>query len=77
MRNLARAVSVAKGHVSAMLDSGYSHTGHGFVTGSYDNSIRVFGRDDKSRDVYYTSRMQRSFCVKYFMDTKKSALRVG
>ena len=71
MRNLKIALSVAKGHVSAVMDIDYSPTGEEFVTGSYDKTIRLFGsRDGQSRDIYHTKRMQRAFCVKFSMDSK-------
>ena len=35
-------------------------TGEGFVSGSYDRTVRLWDRDSgKSRDVYHTKRMQR------------------
>eukprot|EP00842_Homolaphlyctis_polyrhiza_P005230 jgi/Hompol1/5708/HPOL_004642-RA len=53
MRNLGYALSVAKDHVSAVLDIDYSPTGEEFVTGSYDKSIRIFGsRDGKSQRAF-------------------------
>ncbi|KAL2916680.1 Protein sof1 [Polyrhizophydium stewartii] len=71
MRNLGNALSVAKDHVSAVLDIDYSPTGEEFVTGGYDKTIRIFGaRDGRSREVYHTKRMQRTFCVKFSMDSK-------
>ncbi|KAH6570667.1 hypothetical protein BASA62_004245 [Batrachochytrium salamandrivorans] len=71
MRNLANTLSVAKDHVSAVLDIDYSPTGEEFVTGGYDKTIRIFGaRDGRSREIYHTKRMQRTFCVKYSMDSK-------
>ena len=60
MRHLRNALSVAKGHVSAVLDIDYSPTGQEFVTGSYDKTVRIFkSRDGGSREVYHTQRMQR------------------
>jgi len=36
-------------------------TGEGFVSGSYDRTIRLWDRDaGKARDIYHTKRMQRS-----------------
>ncbi|KAJ2999250.1 DDB1- and CUL4-associated factor 13 [Globomyces sp. JEL0801] len=57
MRKLDHSLSVAKGHVSAVMDIDYSPTGQEFVTGSYDKTIRIFG----SRE---------AFCVKFSMDSK-------
>jgi DDB1- and CUL4-associated factor 13 len=60
MRNLTHALSVAKDHVSAVLDIDYSPTGEEFVTGGYDKTIRIFkSRDGRSREVYHTKRMQK------------------
>ena len=39
-------------------------TGEGFVSGSYDRTIRLWDRDaGKARDIYHTKRMQRSVCL--------------
>ena len=71
MRNLSKALSVAKDHVSAVMDIDYSPTGQEFVTGSYDKTVRIFNsRDGHSRDVYHTKRMQKVFAVRYSMDSK-------
>lgn len=38
----------------------WSPTGEGFVSGSYDRTVRLWNREEgKSRDVYHTKRMQR------------------
>ncbi|KAJ3337616.1 rRNA-processing protein sof1 [Kappamyces sp. JEL0680] len=71
MRHLSKALSVAKGHVSAVMDIDYSPTGQEFVTASYDRTIRIFeSRSGSSRDVYHTKRMQKAFSVKFSMDAK-------
>ncbi len=71
MRYLNNTLSVAKGHVSAVMDIDYSPTGQEFVSASYDKTIRIFGsRSGSSRDVYHTKRMQKAFCVKFSMDSK-------
>ena len=71
MRKLNRAINIGKDHVAAVLDLDYSPTGQEIVTGSYDRTIRIFGsRDGRSREVYHTNRMQKTFCVKYSMDAK-------
>jgi DDB1- and CUL4-associated factor 13 len=70
MRNLSNALSVGKGHVSAVLDVDYSPTGQEYVTGSYDKTVRIFKRSGVCRETYHTSRMQRAFCVRYTMDSK-------
>ena len=64
-------MNISKDHVSAVLDIDYSPTGKEFVTGSYDKTIRIFeASQGRSRDVYHTKRMQKSFCVKFSMDAK-------
>ena len=71
MRSLSQSLSVAKGHVSAVMDLDYSPTGKEFVTASYDKTIRIFeARQGKARDVYHTKRMQKAFSVLYSMDDK-------
>lgn len=42
-------------------------TGEGFVSGSYDRTVRLWERDSggRSRDVYHTKRMQRVFSTCY------------
>jgi len=64
MRKLQRALNVYKDHVSAVLDVDYSPTGREFCSGSYDRTVRIFRiNEGKSREVYYTRRMQRIFSV--------------
>jgi WD repeat and SOF domain-containing protein 1 len=71
MRNLDKAVTVHKDHVSAVLHVDFSPTGKDFVSGSYDRTLRLWGAEDAtSRDVYHTKRMQRIFCVQYSQDNR-------
>ncbi|QLL33527.1 hypothetical protein HG536_0E04380 [Torulaspora globosa] len=71
MRNMSRALSVFKDHVSAVMDVDFSPTGDEIVTGSYDKTIRIFKTNHgHSREVYHTKRMQHVFQVKYSMDSK-------
>jgi len=71
MRKLSQALNVHQDHVMAVLDVDYSPTGQEFVSGSFDKSIRIFPREaGHSREVYYTKRMQRIYCVKWSVDAK-------
>eukprot|EP01102_Stenamoeba_stenopodia_P021601 TRINITY_DN8754_c0_g1_i1.p1 TRINITY_DN8754_c0_g1~~TRINITY_DN8754_c0_g1_i1.p1 ORF type:complete len:464 (+),score=106.88 TRINITY_DN8754_c0_g1_i1:136-1527(+) len=71
MRKLKSALNVHEGFVSAVLDVDYSPTGREFVAGSYDRSIRIFNvQDGKSKEIYYTKRMQRVFTVKFSGDAR-------
>jgi len=58
-------------HISAVISVDYSPTGREFVSGSYDKTIRLWGCEDaKSREVYYTKRMQRLTSVLWTLDNK-------
>merc|ERR1712113_338141 len=71
MRKLSLPKTVHKGHVGAIMSVSWSPTGREFVTGGYDKSIRIFKcGHGYSRDLYYTKRMQRVFCVSYTADSK-------
>eukprot|EP01132_Coremiostelium_polycephalum_P006105 gene6105-7608_t len=71
IRNLNKAITVHRDHVGPVLDVDYSPTGKEFVTGSYDKTIRIFPVETfKSREVYYTNRMQRIFSVLYTGDSR-------
>jgi len=71
MRKLDKAQTVHKDHVGAVLAIDFSPTGEEFVTGSYDRTIRIFGRSDgHSREVYHTARMQRVMSVAFSQDAR-------
>ncbi|WVN89856.1 uncharacterized protein L203_105086 [Cryptococcus depauperatus CBS 7841] len=66
IRNLETPNQIYKGHVGSVMGCDWSPTGEGFVSGSYDRTIRLWDRESgKSRDVYHTKRMQRVFDVTY------------
>ncbi|ODO10635.1 hypothetical protein I350_01232 [Cryptococcus amylolentus CBS 6273] len=66
IRNLETPNQIYKGHVGGVMGCDWSPTGEGFVSGSYDRTIRLWDRESgKSRDVYHTKRMQRVFDVAY------------
>lgn len=63
---------IHKDHVSAVMDVSFSPTGQEFATASYDRTVRVFPhRSGRSREVYYTKRMQRVFCVNFSADARQ------
>eukprot|EP00768_Dysnectes_brevis_P000936 gnl/Dysnectes_brevis/1219_a1363_2502.p1 GENE.gnl/Dysnectes_brevis/1219_a1363_2502~~gnl/Dysnectes_brevis/1219_a1363_2502.p1 ORF type:complete len:462 (-),score=99.10 gnl/Dysnectes_brevis/1219_a1363_2502:151-1341(-) len=69
LRNLSKARTVHPGHVNAVMGIDYSPTGREFSTAGYDTTMRIFAADTPaSRDVYYTKRMQKVFCVRYSLD---------
>jgi WD repeat and SOF domain-containing protein 1 len=69
MRDLKHACFVHADHTMAVLDIDYSPNGQEFCTASYDKTVRIFARDGlKSRDVYYTKRMQRVLSCQYSSD---------
>lgn len=71
MRNLRRPRQIHKDHISAVIDVDYSPTGKELVSGSYDKTIRIFGTEEgRSREVYYTRRMQRLTSVAWSSDNK-------
>lgn len=71
MRNMDRARTIHKDHVSAVMSIDYAPTGREFVTGGYDRMVRLFPFNGmKSRDVYHTKRMQRVYTVQFSGDAK-------
>ena len=71
MRRLDRARTVHKDFVGAAMAVRFSPTGKEFVAGSYDRTVRLFpAAGGRSREVYYTKRMQRVFAVHYSADAK-------
>jgi DDB1- and CUL4-associated factor 13 len=71
MRNMKRALNVHKDHVAAIMDIEFSPTGEELVTGAYDRTIRLWNRSGgRSRDVYFTKRMQRVFCATFTADSQ-------
>lgn len=76
MRKLVKPYREYADHTNAVLDVDFSPNGQEFVSGSYDRSLRIFpflGSStgvDTCRDVYFTKRMQKIFCVKYSGDSE-------
>ena len=69
MRKMDAAWYVHKGHVQAVMDLDYNPTGLELVSASYDKTVRIFNfKQEKSREVYFTKRMQRLQCVRYSGD---------
>lgn len=70
IRFFTQPVNIHMDHVQAVLDVDYSPTGQEFVSGSFDRTIRIFGQGKgRSREVYYTRRMQRVFCACFSADS--------
>lgn len=62
MRYLNAALTVHHDHVSSVMSVDFSPTGREFVSGSYDQTVRIFASDKStSREVYFTRRMARVF----------------
>ncbi|RKF56988.1 Protein sof1 [Erysiphe neolycopersici] len=71
MRKMTRALNVLKDHVAAVMDVEFSPTGEELVSGSYDRTVRLWGRmKGHSRDIYHTKRMQRVFSCRWTPDSK-------
>merc|ERR1712080_132541 len=71
MRNLKFPVNIHKDHVAAVTSVAYAPTGREIVSGSYDETIRIFKVEDgHSREVYHTKRMQRVRCITWTLDNK-------
>lgn len=51
------------------MDVDYAPSGHEFVAGGYDRTLRLFESGASgSRDVYFTPRMSRLACVRFSRD---------
>uniref|UniRef100_A0A183C347 WD_REPEATS_REGION domain-containing protein n=1 Tax=Globodera pallida TaxID=36090 RepID=A0A183C347_GLOPA len=71
MRRLDSARHVHQGHTSAVMDVDFAPSGHEFVSGSFDRSLRIFSVEQwRSRDVYHTPRMQYVLSVLWSADNK-------
>ena len=71
MRNFKRPLNVHMDHTSAVMAIDYAPTGKEIVTGSYDKTVRIFKVDEgRSREIYYTKRMQRLTSVAWTKDNR-------
>jgi WD repeat and SOF domain-containing protein 1 len=71
MRKMDTAKKIHKDHIGAILDIDFAPTGKEFVTGSFDQTIRIFGYNaGRSRQVYHLKRMQKVFSVLWTTDNK-------
>ncbi|KAH9824793.1 WD40-repeat-containing domain protein [Melampsora americana] len=79
IRYMKSATQVFKDHVGPVMSCDWSPTGQGFISGSYDRTLRIwstsdttFHRKGRSIDVYHTKRMQRVFSTIFTLDGKFS-----
>ncbi|KAG9119232.1 rRNA-processing protein sof1 [Ceratobasidium sp. 392] len=71
VRSLASPTQIYKGHVAAVMSCGWSPTGHEFVSGGWDRSVRIWKEGQGSGSVVYTGkRMQRVFATAYTQDAR-------
>lgn len=69
IRNPKRAVETYRGHTNAVVAISFNPNGKEIVTGSFDRTIRLFNIDErKSRDCYYSDRMQIVHGVEFSND---------
>eukprot|EP01064_Diplonema_japonicum_P026929 TRINITY_DN3855_c0_g1_i1.p1 TRINITY_DN3855_c0_g1~~TRINITY_DN3855_c0_g1_i1.p1 ORF type:complete len:469 (+),score=97.88 TRINITY_DN3855_c0_g1_i1:58-1407(+) len=70
-RKMDKAQLVFVSHVAAVLDVDYAPTGKELVSGSFDNTVRLWKTDmcdGTSRDIYHTKRMRRVWTAKWSLD---------
>ncbi|KZO94605.1 WD40 repeat-like protein [Calocera viscosa TUFC12733] len=71
VRNLGSPTQIYKDHVAAVMACDWSPTGEGFVSGSWDRTLRLWKEGDgRSVDVYHGKRMQRVFATQYTADAR-------
>ncbi|KAG9082434.1 rRNA-processing protein sof1, partial [Ceratobasidium sp. UAMH 11750] len=71
VRSLASPTQIYKGHVAAVMSCGWSPTGHEFVSGGWDRSVRIWKEGQGSGSVAYTGkRMQRLFATAFTQDAR-------
>lgn len=69
LRNLKQPARVHSGHVMPVLCVDSNRNNHSFVSGSADNTIRLFNKfTPKNTDVYFTESMRRVVDVKFSID---------
>ena len=70
-RNFDKVLMIHKDHINSVLDLDYASTGKEFVTGSFDQTIRIFRTTEGySRECYHTKRMQKVYSVLYTADSR-------
>ncbi|CAH7671391.1 WD40-repeat-containing domain protein [Phakopsora pachyrhizi] len=77
IRHMDSATQVFKDHVGPVMSCDWNPTGLGFVSGSYDRTLRLwstaettFHRKGRSIDTYHTKRMQRVFSSLTTLDSR-------
>lgn len=69
MRKLDMARMIHKDHINAILSIDYAPTGTQFVTGAFDQTVRIFSiGKGKSDHCYHTKRMQKVSSVSWTME---------
>ncbi|QRV98814.1 U3 small nucleolar RNA-associated protein [Ceratobasidium sp. AG-Ba] len=71
VRSLASPTQIYKGHIAAVMSCGWSPTGHEFVSGGWDRSVRIWKEGQGNSSMVYTGkRMQRVFATSYTQDAR-------
>ncbi|KAG8744099.1 rRNA-processing protein sof1 [Ceratobasidium sp. 414] len=71
VRSLVSPTQIYKGHVAAVMSCGWSPTGHEFVSGGWDRSVRIWKEGQGSGSAAYTGkRMQRVFATAFTQDAR-------
>lgn len=64
IRSLKTPSQIYKAHVAAVMTCDWSPTGHMFVSGGWDRTVRIWQEGKGTQpEVYHTKRMQRSVFI--------------
>mmetsp|Transcript_19126 Transcript_19126/g.34821 ORF Transcript_19126/g.34821 Transcript_19126/m.34821 type:complete len:442 (+) Transcript_19126:1477-2802(+) len=71
MRKMEEIGHIFKDHLNAVMALSYNPTGREFASGGFDRTVRIFDiKDQRSREVYHTRRMQQVSAVEFSGDGK-------